>query len=402
MTWRAFLLAATCAALFSCADDESTDGCGGDHCLDPTGDDHEALQTLLIEVKSGEVIVLGEGTFGLTEEISLSVTGVTVRGAGRDKTVLDFTGQEFGAQAVSITGNDTVLESFTVKNAGGDGIRVSDVDGITFREVGVVWTEEHATSNGPYGLYPVSSSNVLIDRCYVKGASDAGIYVGQSTNIVVRHSEATGNVAGIEIENSVDADVHDNHAHGNTGGILIFNLPELPMQGGARAKVHDNIVENNNVPNFGEEGSVVGLVPGGIGLILLAADDNEVTANTIRNNESTGILVISYQDSIFGEFTDSNFDAYAEGNHIHGNTFADNGAAPQGALEDLGLPVPLADILWEGCLGDPPREETVGMCIHDNGDARFLNFRFCNGLADQVTDTTAFECTHDPLPAVDL
>ena len=56
------------------------------------------------------------------------------------------------------------------------------------------------------------------------GASDAGIYVGQSANVVVRRNRAEWNVAGIEIENTVDAHVYENVATNNTGGILVFNL----------------------------------------------------------------------------------------------------------------------------------------------------------------------------------
>ena len=64
--------------------------------------------------------------------------------------------------------------------------------------------------------------NVLIENCTAIGASDAGIYVGQSNRIIVRNSIAHQNVAGIEIENSLNADVFDNVATGNTGGILVF------------------------------------------------------------------------------------------------------------------------------------------------------------------------------------
>ncbi|MCP5972769.1 right-handed parallel beta-helix repeat-containing protein, partial [Klebsiella pneumoniae] len=81
------------------------------------------------------------------------------------------------------------------------------------------------------------SENVLIDSVLVIGASDAGIYVGQSRNIIVRDSIARFNVAGIEIENSFNADVHDNVATKNTGGILVFDLPNLPQQGGHNVRV---------------------------------------------------------------------------------------------------------------------------------------------------------------------
>ncbi len=48
------------------------------------------------------------------------------------------------------------------------------------------------------------------------GASDAGIYGGQCSQIVVHNSRAEFNVAGIEIENSPFADVHGNSASTNS------------------------------------------------------------------------------------------------------------------------------------------------------------------------------------------
>ena len=86
--------------------------------------------------------------------------------------------------------------------------------------------------NGAYGIYPVQSSHILIDSSVAIGAADAGIYVGQSSQIIVRNSRAEYNVAGIEIENSTFADVYDNVATNNTGGILVFDLPNLEIQGG--------------------------------------------------------------------------------------------------------------------------------------------------------------------------
>ena len=67
------------------------------------------------------------------------------------------------------------------------------------------------------------NQNVLIDGCVAIGASDAGIYVGQSQNIIVKNSIAQYNVAGIEIENSFYADVFDNLTS-HTGGILVLTF----------------------------------------------------------------------------------------------------------------------------------------------------------------------------------
>ena len=245
--------------LAACGDDDKVslpEGC--DAYVEPGADDNEAVQTIFIEAQPDSVVCLGAGTFRFHTELSLSVANVTIRGQGAEDTVLDFSAQDVGANGLLVSGDGTIMEDFGVLNPPGDGIRANDVDGVTFRRLHVIWEADAATSNGAYGLYPVGSSNVVVEECVVKGASDAGIYVGQSNTILVRGNEAYGNVAGIEVENSHDAEVVDNHAHDNTGGILIFNLPELAIKDGQRVKVHRNLVENNNLPNFGKPGSVSG------------------------------------------------------------------------------------------------------------------------------------------------
>src|SRR5690606_17583393 len=124
---------------------------------------------------------------------------------------------------------------------------------------------------GAYGLYPVQCTDVLIEDSVARAASDAGIYVGQSTNIIVRRNLAEYNVAGIEIENSFDADVHDNVARHNTGGVLVFNLPGLQVKNGARTRIFDNQIYENNTPNFAPPGNIVGKVPTGTGFASIAA-----------------------------------------------------------------------------------------------------------------------------------
>src|SRR5262249_41190199 len=157
---------------------------------------------------------------------------------------------------------------------------------------------------------------------------DAGVYVGQSTRILVEDNEARGNVAGIEIENSTDAIVRRNHAHDNTGGILVFNLPGLDVGDGKRTNVYDNVVENNNVPNFGVPGPTVSLIPPGVGVLVLAADNNEIAENEVRGNASVGIAIIAYVAPLFAPPEDPDFDVYAEGNFIHDNVLEGNGTDP--------------------------------------------------------------------------
>jgi parallel beta-helix repeat protein len=205
--------------------------------LQPSENAYEDIQEALILAEPGDVIRLTAGIFHLQDSLSLDIKGVQIEGEGMDQTILNFSDQQSGAQGLSITSDNVTLQDFSVQNAKGDAIKVKGVTNIKFLRVKTEWTNGPSSENGAYGLYPVESTNVLIDGCVAIGASDAGIYVGQSKNIIVRNSRAEFNVAGIEIENSYFADVHNNIATNNTGGILVFDLPGLPQQGGHHVRV---------------------------------------------------------------------------------------------------------------------------------------------------------------------
>ena len=380
----------------------NAEGC--DMTICPGEEAPTEIQTALIEASEGAVICLSAGTFTPESELSLDVNDVTIRGAGMEETILDFSEQLVGANGIYITSNGVSVEDMKVLNTAGDGIRAEGVDRIAFRGVFVHWESEGDTQNGAYGLYPVTCNEVLIDGCKVVGASDAGIYVGQSTQAIVRNSEVYGNVAGIEVENTTDAEVYDNHAHDNAGGVLIFNLPGIPIQDGKRCKVYNNLIENNNAPNFAEEGNVVAMVPSGTGLFVLAADNNEVHNNTIHNNVTLGVVILAYTELLFGEWDDENFDPYAEGNYVHDNDFANNGDDPQGIAKGLPLPVPLPSTAWDGC-ADAEKDNTDGgltNCFGNNGDAGYVNFDLCGDFQNMVFDLETVACTHEALSSVEL
>lgn len=385
------------------ADDFADDGAnlpeGCDALVEAGSDDQTAVQEAFIEVQSGQTVCLGAGTFVFTRQLTLEADGVTLEGDSTDTTILDFSGQISGGNGIAIAGDDVTVTGLTVKNTPGDGIRADQVTNISFIDVVVAWDAAESTANGAYGLYPVQSDGVLIQNSVVYGARDAGIYVGQSTNIVVEDSEAHGNVAGIEIENSTDAQVRRNHAHDNTAGILVFNLPGLDVKDGKRANVYDNIIENNNVPNFGEMGTVVAMVPPGVGVLVLAADDNEIANNMIRGNDSVGVGLILYTDALFPPPNDDAFDIYAQGNFVHDNTFERNGEAPDELVQVLtDSAVPSPDILFDGCSDPEVTGAEAANCIANNGDATFMSVDLCAQAGEKTTDPATATCEHTPLP----
>jgi parallel beta-helix repeat protein len=360
----------------------------------------EQLQTRLINAVPGEVIDIPAGVHQLTRSLSLNVDGVTIRGAGMDQSILSFRDQQQGAEGLLVSADDFVIEDLAIEDTVGDALKINDSSNVTIRRVRTEWTAGPQTSNGAYGIYPVQSTNVLIDGSVAIGASDAGIYVGQSSQIIVRNSRAEYNVAGIEIENSTFADVYDNVATNNTGGILVFDLPGLEVQGGQATRVHNNRIFENNTENFAPAGNIVANVPPGTGLLILANDNIEVFENQFNDNNNVNIMIYSY---VLGgrTYDDPNYDPFPEKIYIHDNTFSGGGTVPRHPAlvalhERTGEKIP--NIAWGGIL-KPGVENRDLICLENNGEESFVNL---NGGAEPSFELSAHRCRLPALAKISL
>jgi parallel beta-helix repeat protein len=346
--------------------------------ISPSEDPYTEIQEALILANSGDIIRITEGLYELEDSLSIDIKDIILEGEGIDKTVLSFKNQRSGAQGLSVTSDGVTLRDFAVEDAKGDAIKVKGVNGISFIRVRTEWTGGVSTKNGAYGLYPVESKNVLIDSCVAIGASDAGIYVGQSENIIVKNSRAEFNVAGIEIENSYYADVYDNYAVNNTAGILIFDLPDIPQQGGHHVRVFRNKSLNNNTDNFAPEGNIVGEVPRGMGILIQASSHVEIFDNDIGDNDTINIAIVSYGF----ETDDKYYYPHPKSIQIHGNRFGKSGYNPDLETGELAKILyelsdgDMPDIFWDGIIplpqilfGQPDEDKII---LGDNGDASFL------------------------------
>ena len=367
----------------------------------------ERLPQMLIEASPGDVIEVPAGVHRFRRGLSLTVDGVTLRGKGMDRSILSFRDQAQGAEGLLVSADDFTIEDLAIEDTVGDALKINDGDNITVRRVRTEWTDGPSADNGAYGIYPVQSRNVLIEGAVAIGASDAGIYVGQSSRIIVRGSRAEFNVAGIEIENSTFADVHDNVAVNNTGGILVFDLPNLPVQGGRNTRVFNNDISGNNTPNFAPEGNIVATVPAGSGLMVLANDNIEVFGNRFADNGTANVIIVSYHITGLA-FDDENYDAFPEAIHIHGNSFSGGGGVPdseplQALRAATGAAVP--HIVWDGTVA-PGREAADILCLGDNdysgGNGVFVNLDTPNGFASPSFDPLPHGCAMASLQAVSL
>ena len=378
--------------------------------ISPLGNYQEDLQEALILAKPGDTIRLKEGFYSFSDGLSLDVDDVRFIGEGMDKSILSFSNQKSGAQGLLVTSNRVVLKDFGIEDAKGDALKVIGADGIYMINIRTEWTNGPDTANGAYGLYPVESRNVLIDGCVAIGASDAGIYVGQSENIIVRNSKAHFNVAGIEIENSYFADVYNNIASRNTGGILVFDLPDLPQQGGRNVRVFRNQAVDNDTDNFAPEGNIVGEVPRGTGIIIQANSDVEVFENVIAGNGTVNLSIVSYG----ADTDDENYYPHPKSIQVHNNRFGRGGFDPDiergelaAILVELSNGV-MPDIFWDGVLpwaqilfGQPDNERLI---LKDNGEATFLSIspiKYMLSFSSPInTNKTSYDGVIRPLAPV--
>ena len=372
------------------------------------------LQTLLINARPGDVITVPAGVHRFNRGLSLNVSGVTLRGAGMDRSILSFKGQVQGAEGLLVNASDFTIEDLAIEDTVGDGLKINEGRNVIIRRVRAEWTNGPDEKNGAYGIYPVQIENLLLEDCVAIGASDAGLYVGQSRNVVVRNNRAERNVAGIEIENTFGADVYGNTVSGNTGGILVFNMPDLP-QPGHSTRVFKNTVVGNNTGNFGAKGTPVASVPAGSGIVVNSNDKVEIFDNDIADNDTANIIISSYYATGYQGTRQmaADYDPYPETIYIYGNRFSGGGSAPDGLdlkalkVAMFGFSGSFPDVLWDGYTNEEKVDANgdlrpeFAICI-DNDDAVVLNADLGNDSDNIVVGEEQHRCRHEKLPPVVL
>lgn len=339
-------------------------------------DEDATINTLLAasDARPGDVIQFECGYYELDTGLVFNTTeDITVEGCGMDETVLSFKNSNTSEGILADNVHGITIRKLTVLDTPGDGIKLKGVNHGTLDSVRTMWSSGGGAKSttpvdasnyqtamqvectdpptiapdssqgslpgadttspdytpsretGRYGIYPVASRNILVKNSESIGASDAGIYVGQTTLAIIENSRAVYNVMGLEIENVQGGEYRNNIAECNTGGFLIYDLNNLD-QYGYGTRMHGNIARNNNTYNF-NSGGFVGNVPAGSGVITLSYDRIDMFDNVIENNDTGGVLWASYE--VFpegaGRPDDKQIDWYTEGFNIYNNTFRNNG-----------------------------------------------------------------------------
>ncbi len=309
-----------------------------------------AIETAVNAAAPGAKLLIEPGDY--PEQVTIETNGIQLVGCGgatndRPRLVRPEGAGPFprGIQATGIDG--LLFQSLEVVNWDDDGIFVADAQGVTFRDV----LGDGGEDNSTYAIFPVQSDGVVVEGCISRRIVDAAVYVGQSTNILVRFNKVQESVAGIEIENSANATVHNNYAQGNTGGILVFKAEGLGVQLSNDHVVSHNVLDANNRVNIGS--GTVGGIPDGTGMLIISNDDSVFEYNVIRGNNQFGIALT---DQAFAIGPPLSPDQDTERNLITRNVATGNALAPDGVN-------PASDIVFA-----ISPSTTHGNCIEDNVD----------------------------------
>ena len=198
-------------------------------------------------------------------------------------------------------------------------------------------------------MFPVVSRHgVIKDNRVTNTPLDAGIYVGQSDDVVISGNVSRDNVLAIEVENSRNCAVLGNEVHGNTLGIFVDILPFLERGTQEDTLVAFNSVHDNNRPNTAEPDDLLGVLPPGLGILVAGGHRTTVMLNDVRNNGFAGVAVTSLCLGLAllgSDCSGLDIDPDPVDDRIVLNRLVGNGTVP---LDDPFFDAFRADLVWDG------------------------------------------------------
>ena len=296
----------------------------------------ESIQSAINKVEPNSVIRIESGTY--KESITIDKPGISLAGEG---SVLL---QNPGGAAIGIVVQEGAdgfqLKNVTILDFMERGVQITHVNGFTLSQVTVI-------HNGEFGLFAEFCKNGQIEHCEGTGHAETSVFVGQSTDVTVTQNKGYANVIGFEVENSENIVLEKNHSYNNAVGILCLLVPNRILKQSSRITLAQNQVRENSHPNFSKPPEMESVLPSGIGILVVGADNTVVQGNHVTDNPFTGIAVVS--TLIIGALTQLPPEAFADIEPNPDETLViDNHLMHNGSAAPPGLPLPAADLLWDG------------------------------------------------------
>ncbi|MEU0843862.1 right-handed parallel beta-helix repeat-containing protein [Streptomyces sp. NPDC005962] len=300
----------------------------------------------------GDLVLVAPGVYH--ESVKIDTARITLRGASRDKVVID--GRLRQPNGVVVAAPGVAVENLTVENNTQNGVLVTGSaaaaaglpgqsggydtgdEPVTFLKSFLV-SHVTATRNGLYGIYAFSAQNGVIEHSYASGGADSGIYVGQCKpcHIVVRDNVAELNAVGYEGTNAGgDMYVVRNRLVGNRVGLTTNSDHQEKLLPQRDAVIAGNLIAANQqraTPQQADGGW-------GTGIGVDGGSDNQFLRNRVTGNSNAGLVITASAD------------IPPVGNRIVDNTFTGNGV-------DVGWTFPTATRGRGNCLRGNDLRTTV-------------------------------------------
>lgn len=290
-------------------------------------DDYDTIQDAVDAAKPGDLVYVREGTY--KEAVTVTTENIVIRGADRDKTILDGEFEKVNGIFVVDT-NGVAVENMTAMNYTKNAFFWSGTKG---------YRGSYLTSyrTGDYGIYALDSSNGLFEHDYAAGSRDAGFYIGQCNpcNAVIDDVEAEWNGLGYSGTNSSgNLVIQNSNWHDNRAGVVPNSGTgeDLYPQG-------DNVIVGNWVhDNNNDKTAAIDIAQTAIGngILIAGGNDNVVERNRVENHDLVGIGVIPLPETVLNPDDKGAKDFDATGNQVIGNDVSGSGLADLAAVTSLG------------------------------------------------------------------
>ncbi|WP_432574247.1 right-handed parallel beta-helix repeat-containing protein [Kineococcus sp. SYSU DK005] len=334
----------------------------------------QSIQAAVDRARSGDTIQLAAGTY--RESVCVVGKGLTVKGAGRERTTLTWSPWDTVADLPAVASNPC-LEAQNVADAEDDnGTLVDNVSGLFFlnpdRPVKVrdLATRDHPANGvvawGARGFEVKATRGTGHERYGILAADSTDVSIKDNVEVgVVRSAPVLGGTAGISVGDSAHADatiagntvrnynlgvfareartgvIKGNTLTGNCAGVLVFDdsATEIPdtsrhVVGGDWSVKGNHVADNTRYCLVGRDGSQR---VSGTGIAVTNADRVNVSGNTLRGNRpvvpagqdpvnfpSGGVSLISFSSPPGTNPPGAVPPGLVEHVTVKGNTFRDN------------------------------------------------------------------------------
>ncbi|WP_406109004.1 right-handed parallel beta-helix repeat-containing protein [Streptomyces sp. NBC_01003] len=251
----------------------------------------ESIQKAVSTAKPGDVIVLSPGTYH--ESVSITVSGLTLRGASdRSTVIVPAAASAAGACAkagngICVTGTkskpveNVTVRSLTLRGFKKNGLWATGTDRLRVEGV----TSE---KNGQWGIAQERSVRGVFRHDTVEANGDAGLFLANTVDAeegapnseaVISNNRLLGNRIGVTVRRLRNVAVDNNEATGNCTAMFLVGDENKPRTGGL--KVQNNYIHDNN-----KYCAATARLPflQGSGIILTGVEDSLVAENGVEDN----------------------------------------------------------------------------------------------------------------------